>query len=111
MKSGAEKSHSLIVPAKPANKAAQSAAELVEGSGGTERNAGRQRTVRTQSREAVSQAQARIREAVNRNKGGEADSTPAPYQPRLSALGFLHSEEGRRTGGRRSDLGTIRGRP
>ena len=69
MKSGAEKSHSLIVPAKPANKAAQSAAELVEGSGGTERNAGRQRTVRTQSREAVSQAQARIREAVNRNKG------------------------------------------
>ena len=39
----------------------------MEGSGGTERNAELQSTVRTQSREAVSQAQARIREAVNRN--------------------------------------------
>jgi hypothetical protein len=58
VKSGAEKSDTLKVPAKPANKAAQSAAELVEGSGGTEGNAGLQRTVRTQSREAVSQAHA-----------------------------------------------------
>src|SRR4051794_38930604 len=58
----------LIVPVKPANKAAQAAAESAEGSGGTKRNAGRQSTDRTQGREAVSQAQARIRGAVSRNR-------------------------------------------
>ena len=68
MMNGAKKSDSLIVPAKPANKAGHPAAELVEGSGGTKRNAKLQSTVRTQSWEAVSQAQARIREAVNRNR-------------------------------------------
>ena len=40
----------------------------MEGRGGTERNAELQSTVRTQSRAAVSQAQDRIREAVNRNR-------------------------------------------
>jgi hypothetical protein len=67
MMNGAKKSDPLIVPAKPANKAGH-AAELVEGSSGTERNAELQRTVRTQSREAVSQAQDRIRGAVTRDK-------------------------------------------
>jgi RNA-directed DNA polymerase len=64
----AKKSDSLIVPAKPANKAGHPAAELVEGGSGTERNAELQSTVRTQSREAVSQAQERIRGAVTRDK-------------------------------------------
>ena len=68
MMNGAKKSDSLIVPAKPANKAGHPAAELVEGSGGTKRNAKLQSTVRTQSREAVSQAQDRIRRAVTRGK-------------------------------------------
>src|SRR3954465_1946609 len=45
-----------------------SRAELVEGSSGTKRNAKLQSTVRTQSREAVSQAQDRIRGAVTRGK-------------------------------------------
>jgi RNA-directed DNA polymerase len=40
----------------------------VERRGGAKENAELQSTVRTQSREAVSQAQARIREAVNRNR-------------------------------------------
>lgn len=65
---GPEKSDSPIVPGKPANKAGQPVAEPVEGRGGAEGNAGLQSTVRTQSRAAVSQAQARIREAVTRNK-------------------------------------------
>ena len=65
---GPEKSDSPIVSMKPANKAAQAAAEPMEGRGGAEGNAGLQSTVRTQSRVAVSQAQARIREAVNRNR-------------------------------------------
>ena len=68
MMNGAKKSNSLIVPAKPANKAGHPAAELVEGSSGTKRNAKLQSTVRTQSREAVSQAQDRIRGAVTRDK-------------------------------------------
>src|SRR6476661_102935 len=68
MMNGTKKSDSSIVPAKPANKAERSTAELVEGSDGTKRNAELQSTVRTQSREAVSQAQARIRGAVTRNE-------------------------------------------
>jgi len=63
-----EKSDPCIVPKKPANKAGQTAAELVEGRRGTKTNAGEQSTDRTQSRAAVSQAQARIRGAVTRNK-------------------------------------------
>src|SRR5258706_1422869 len=65
---GAKKSDSSIVPAKLANKAERSAAEPVEGDDGTKRNAELQSTVRTQSRKAVTQAQACIRGAVNRNK-------------------------------------------
>src|SRR5215470_16457152 len=68
MMHGTKKSHSSIVPAKPANKAERSAAESVEGDDGTKRKAELQSTVRTQSREAVSQAQDRIRGAVTRNK-------------------------------------------
>jgi RNA-directed DNA polymerase len=68
MMNGTEQSDSPIVPRKPVNKAARVVAEPVEGSGGTKRNAEPQSTVRTQSREAVSQAQDRIREAITRNK-------------------------------------------
>jgi RNA-directed DNA polymerase len=68
MMNGAKKSDSSKVPAKLANKAERSAAESVEGDDGTKRNAELQSTVRTQSREAVTQAQARIRGAVTRNK-------------------------------------------
>ena|ERR1700730_14488379 len=68
MMNGTKKSDSSIVPAKPANKVERSTAELVEGDDETKRNAELQSTVRTQSREAVSQAQARIRGAVTRNE-------------------------------------------
>ena len=64
---GPERSDLPIVPRKPANKAGRPAAEPVEGRGGAEGNAVLQSTVRTQSRAAVSQAQDRVREAVNRN--------------------------------------------
>jgi RNA-directed DNA polymerase len=62
---GVEKSDPPIVARNPANKAAPAAAEP---RGGTKEKAGPQSTVRTQSRAAVSQAQARLREAVTRNK-------------------------------------------
>jgi hypothetical protein len=64
---GPEKSDRPIVPSKPANKAGCPVAELMEGRGWVDGNAELQSTVRTQSRAAVSQAQGRIREAVNRN--------------------------------------------
>ena len=66
--SAKEKSDLPEVAEKRANKAASAAAELVERRGGAKENAELQSTVRTQSRAAVSQAQARIREAVTRNK-------------------------------------------
>ena len=65
--SATEKSDLPEVARKRANKAASVAAELVERRGGAKQNANLQSTVRTQSREAVSQAQARIREAVTKN--------------------------------------------
>ena len=64
MTHGPEKSDLPIGPLKLANKVGRPAAELVEGRGGAEGNAGSQSSVRTQSREAVSQARDRIREAV-----------------------------------------------
>lgn len=66
-----EKSDPLIVPVKSANKAASAVAESMEGSDGAKRNARLQNMVRAQSRDAVSQAQARIREAVTRNPEGK----------------------------------------
>jgi RNA-directed DNA polymerase len=65
---GPEKSDSPIVAVKPANEAARAAEEQVEPRGGIKENANQQTTVRTQSREAVSHAQDRIREAVTRNR-------------------------------------------
>jgi RNA-directed DNA polymerase len=65
---GPEKSDSLIVPGTPTNKAGRSAAEPAEGRSGTKGKAGLQSTVRTQSREAVSHAQDRLRGAVNRSR-------------------------------------------
>ena len=72
MMHGHEKSDSVIVAAKPANKAEQpapersaaklTAAEPVERRAGTEGNADQQSTHRTQSRASVSQDLERIRQ-------------------------------------------------
>jgi RNA-directed DNA polymerase len=69
--SAMEKSDLPVVARKRANKAASAAAEPVERRGGAKENADLQSTVRTLSREAVSQAQGRIREAVIRNRQGK----------------------------------------
>jgi len=66
--SAMEKSDLPEVARKRANKAALAGAEFVERRGGAKENAELQNMVRTQSRKAVSQAQARIREAVTRNR-------------------------------------------
>src|SRR6516162_11643937 len=62
MMHGPEKSDLAIVAGKPANKAEQSAAELMEQRAGTKGNANQQSTCRTQSRGSVSQALERIRQ-------------------------------------------------
>ena len=65
---GGEKSDSAIVARKPANKAAQAAAERVERRAGAEGNADQQCTRRAQDRESVSQALARIRQVAKERK-------------------------------------------
>ena len=59
-----EKSDSAVVATKPANKAGQPVAELVERRAGTGRNANQQSTCRAQNRESVSQALGRVRQAA-----------------------------------------------
>src|SRR3954469_19518184 len=65
---GVEKSDLPVVAGNPANKAARAVAESGEPRGGTKEKAGPQSTVRRQRRAAVSQARARLREAVTRNQ-------------------------------------------
>jgi RNA-directed DNA polymerase len=76
MMHGTKKSHSSIVPAKPANKA--------------ERVGGGRRPDQEECGEAVSQAQARIREAVNRNTKEKLDSALASRQRRRLAVAFFN---------------------
>src|SRR5438093_7923071 len=78
MMHGHEKSDSVIVAVKPANKAepsaaeqstaAETAAELVEPRTETKGNAGQQSTCRAQSRVSVSQALERIRKVARERK-------------------------------------------
>ena len=59
-----EKSDSAIVAAKPPNKAGSPAAEVVEPRAGTKGNVEQQNTHRTQTRERVTQALNRVRQAA-----------------------------------------------
>jgi RNA-directed DNA polymerase len=68
MMHGREKSDPAIVAVKPANNVERSAAESVEPRVGTEGNAGEQSTHQTQSRDCVSQALDRIRQAARERK-------------------------------------------
>lgn len=63
-----EKSHGPIVPAKLRNKAAEAAADGVEGRGPTKENPNGQNAGRTQSRVDAQSALERVRQAARRNK-------------------------------------------
>ncbi len=63
-----EKSDSAVVAAKSPNKAGSPAAEAVEPRAGTKGNADQQRTHRTQTRERVTQALNRVRQAARQRK-------------------------------------------
>lgn len=83
-----EKSDPQIVPEKPENKADRSVVESGEGGGGAIRKASPQIAVGAQSRDAVSQAQARTGEA--------ATSARSPWHPTKTRL----IEFGEHTAGR-----------
>ena len=63
-----EKSGLAVVASKPANKAGEPVAELVEPRAGAKGNADQRSTLRTLGRESVSQGLDRIRQAARRNK-------------------------------------------
>jgi RNA-directed DNA polymerase len=63
-----EKSDSVVVAVKLANKTEQSVTEPVEPRTGTKGNANQQSTRRAQDRESVSQALERVRHAARRGK-------------------------------------------
>jgi RNA-directed DNA polymerase len=87
--SAMEKSDLPEVARKRANKAALAAAEPVERRGGAKENAELQSTVRTQSREAVSRAQVRIREAVTRNRQDKLTALLHHVNIEVLRAGFL----------------------
>jgi RNA-directed DNA polymerase len=67
-----EKSHAVVVPAKPGNKGAEARAEAtadqVEGRPATKRNPTGSATCRTQSRESVPNALGRVRQAAKQHR-------------------------------------------
>src|SRR6266849_859475 len=65
---GREKSDLAVVAMKPPNKAGQPAEEAVERRAGAEGNADQQSTLRSQSRDRVTQALERVRQAARQRK-------------------------------------------
>jgi group II intron reverse transcriptase/maturase len=65
---GPEKSDGFVVPTKPPNKAAQAAAEVVEGRSPAKGNTGEQNAPRTQSRTSAPSALDRVRQAARRDR-------------------------------------------
>ena len=93
--SAMEKSDLPEVARKRANKAASAAAEPVERRGGAKENAELQSTVRTQSREAVSQRAGPHTRSRHQEQTGQADGAPASHQHRCPAGKLLRTEEDR----------------
>ena len=86
---GPGKSDPPIVPGKRPNRPGRGpGAEVVEGRGGAEGTAGRQSTVRTLRRDAVSQALARVREAAKRNRRERFTALMHHLTPDLLAWAF-----------------------
>ena len=99
MMHGTEKSDSVIVPRKPANKAQastvasiaveRSAAEPVERRAGTKGNAGQQSTCRAQNRVSVSPALERIRKVAS-----PSDTQGGSRMPELGPYGSVRGARG-----------------
>jgi group II intron reverse transcriptase/maturase len=83
-----EKSDSVVVAVKPANKVERSTAELVEPRTETKGNAEQQRTRRAQDRESVSQALERVRLAARRGKKEKFTSLLHHVDPEMLKTSF-----------------------
>jgi RNA-directed DNA polymerase len=83
-----EKSDSVVVAAKSANKTEQSVAELAEPRTGTKGNANQQSTRRAQDRESVSQALERVRLAARRGKKEKFTSLLHHVDPEMLRTSF-----------------------
>jgi RNA-directed DNA polymerase len=84
----AEKSDSVVVAVKSANKAERSATELVEPRTGTKGNANQQSTRRAQDRESVSQALERVRLAARREEKEKFTSLLHHVDPEMLRTSF-----------------------
>ena len=83
-----EKSDSVVVAAKPTNKAERSVAEPVEPRTGTKGNAGQQSTRRAQDRGSVSQALDRVRQAARQRKKEQFTSLLHHVDPAMLRTAF-----------------------
>jgi RNA-directed DNA polymerase len=83
-----EKSDSVVVAGKRANKAERSVAEPVEPRTGARGNADQQRTRRAQDRESVSQALERVRLAARRGKKERFTSLLHHVDPEMLRMSF-----------------------
>ncbi len=83
-----EKSDSVVVAVKRANKAERSVAEPVEPRTGTKGNANQQSTRRAQDRESVSQALERVRLAARRGKKEKFTSLLHHVDPEMLRTSF-----------------------
>ena len=111
MMHGREKSDSAIVAGKPTNKAERSAAEPVEPRAEAEGNAGQQSTRRAQSRESVSQALERVRQAARQRKKEKFTALLHHISIDTARTGVLRTQGRRRTRRGRADVADLRGRP
>jgi RNA-directed DNA polymerase len=118
---GHEKSDSVIVAVKPANKVAQSAveqsavelaaAEPGEPRAGTKGNADQQSTCRAQSRVSVSQALERIRKVAKERKKERFTALFHHISIDLLERGVLRTQGECRAGRGSTDVDGLRGRP
>jgi RNA-directed DNA polymerase len=83
-----EKSDSVVVAAKPANKAERSAAEPGEPRTETKGNEGQQSTCRAQDRESVSQALERVRQVARQRKKEQFTSLLHHVDPAMLRTAF-----------------------
>ena len=108
MMHGREKSDSVIVAKKSANKAGRPAAESVERRTGTKGNAIQQSTRRAQDRESVSQALERVRQAARQRKKERFTALSPPHHDRPAADVVFRAQARRGGGRRRRDMAGLR---
>jgi hypothetical protein len=104
-----EKSDSAVVTVEPPNKAGSPAAEAAEPRAGTKGNADQQSTHRTQTRERVTQALNRVRQAARQRK--KERFTALLHQRRHALDGVLCAQTQSRRRCRRRHMAGLRGGP